>query len=127
MKNILFALAVLMAPITSFGVTEVTESDLKQIAESTIPVVVEAYATWCGPCKKAAPLVEEAEKKLKGKVRFVKIDIDKSPMLKDKVKEIPTFVFVKNKSIVATVTGAPPSSDAVVALCNKVFSLDKDK
>lgn len=70
--------------------TEVTNSD--------IPVFVDFYANWCGPCKMMAPLVDELAAEYEGKMKFAKCDIDENMALASKyrVMSIPTFMIFKN-------------------------------
>ncbi|MDH8701631.1 thioredoxin 1 [Dysgonomonadaceae bacterium PH5-43] len=71
------------------------------IIKGEVPVLVDFFATWCGPCKMMHPVVEELAKELKGKVRVLKVDIDKNTSLanKYKIQSVPTFIFFKKGEI----------------------------
>jgi thioredoxin len=70
-------------------------------------VVVDFYATWCGPCKAMKPIIEETEKALAGKVRFVAVDIDQQAGLAQeyKVEAVPTFVILKDGKVLDSKVG----------------------
>lgn len=80
--------------------------------ESEIPatgnVVIDFFATWCGPCKRIAPVFEELADKFYPQVQFFKVDVDESQELVDKfdVHAMPTFVFLKNGTVIKRVEGA---------------------
>lgn len=89
----------------------VPTSDLTAAMASPGLVVVDFFATWCGPCKAMKPTVEEAEKTFAGKVKFVAVDIDQQAGLaKDyKVEAVPTFVILKDGKVLdSKVGGMPP-------------------
>lgn len=75
-------------------------SDLEAIGESKVPVLIDFYADWCGPCITMEPLVEELESAYKDKLEVVRVDTDKNKALAVgfKVKTIPTFLLFKNGS-----------------------------
>lgn len=83
---------------------ELNQQELDQlIQESTKPVLVDFFATWCGPCKAMAPILESVEKSADGQVAdFVKVDVDKEPELSAKygVMAVPTIVLIKDGNIV---------------------------
>jgi thioredoxin 1 len=71
-------------------------------------VVIDFFATWCGPCKRIAPIFETLADKFYPKVQFFKVDVDESPELAEKfnISAMPTFVFLKDGKIVKRVEGA---------------------
>ena len=80
----------------------------KHVANSEIPVIVDFWATWCGPCRVMAPLFEEAAARFALKARFVKVDSDEEPATSNRFKliSIPTFVALKNNKEVGRKLGA---------------------
>ncbi|XP_059220770.1 thioredoxin-2 [Stomoxys calcitrans] len=71
-------------------------------------VVVDFFATWCGPCKMIAPHLEELSKEYAGKVVFVKVDVDdcEDVAMEYGISSMPTFIFIKNKEKLETFSGA---------------------
>ncbi|MEA4986766.1 MAG: thioredoxin [Anaerovorax sp.] len=80
--------------------------------QSDLPVLIDFYADWCGPCKMVAPIMDELAAKYAGKAKICKINIDEQRKLalSNKVMSIPTLFFVKNGAIVERVTGALPQA-----------------
>ena len=86
----------------------VNESNFKQeVEESTLPVVLDIYATWCGPCQQMEPVFEELEKELSSKCKFAKLSVDEARSLSIKygVTSVPTFIFIKNNQVKNKETG----------------------
>ena len=81
-----------------------------KVLDSQQPVFVDFYATWCGPCKMMAPVVEEIAAEKAGEVNVYKIDIDDNPDIAQRygVMSIPTFIVFKNGEAVAKTLGAQP-------------------
>ncbi|SCP96413.1 thioredoxin [Anaerobium acetethylicum] len=79
-----------------------------EVLKSDIPVLVDFYADWCGPCKMMAPVVEKIAEKYAGKVKVGKLNVDASPAsaAKYKVMSIPTFLVFKNGEVTGTLVGA---------------------
>jgi thioredoxin 1 len=78
----------------------------KEVKQATMPVVVDVYATWCGPCQYMAPIFAELEAELDTKYKFAKLNVDEARELSNQfgVTSIPTFLFIKNGSLVGKET-----------------------
>lgn len=87
---------------------EVKESDFQQeVISSSLPVVVDFWAEWCGPCKMIAPILEELSQQLGGKVKFVKVNVDENPNLTTEygIMSIPTLIIFKEGKPLAKTVG----------------------
>jgi len=84
------------------------ENFQREVLESDIPVMVDFYADWCGPCKMIAPIIEELAKEYEGKVKIGKLNVDEDLKTSEKyrVMSIPTLIFFKNGAPVDTIIGA---------------------
>lgn len=80
----------------------------KEVLESKVPVVVDFWANWCGPCKMIGPIVEELAKEYHGKVKIGKLDVDSNPKSASNygIMSIPSIMFFKNGKVMDQVTGA---------------------
>ncbi len=87
-----------------------TDNFDSEVMKSDVPVFIDFYADWCGPCKMMGPVVEELAKEYDGKVKVGKVNIDQQPELAQKfgVMSIPYFAFVKNGTLVSDELGAVP-------------------
>jgi thioredoxin 1 len=92
-------------------VMEVNDSNFeKEVLNSSLPVFVDFWAPWCGPCRMVSPVIDEVAKEMSEKVKFVKVNVDESPETASKygVMSIPTLLLIKNKEVVAQQIGAIP-------------------
>ncbi len=83
------------------------------VLKSNIPVLVDFWAPWCGPCKAMLPIVEELEKTYEGKVKIVKMNVDENMEVPGKfnVMSIPTFIIFKNGEVASQFIGARSKAD----------------
>ena len=84
-----------------------------EVLNSDKPVLVDFWATWCGPCRMLAPVIEEIAAEYEGKVKVGKVNVDDEPDLamKFKVVSIPTVVLIKNGEVVNSMVGYRPKSE----------------
>lgn len=90
---------------------EVTDATfVAEVMESDIPVLIDFWAEWCGPCRMVAPILEKLAGEFAGQVKIAKVDVDQNPMLSQqfRIQSIPTMMFVKNGKIVGQSAGAAP-------------------
>ena len=90
---------------------EITKENFEEVVlKNQLPVLVDFWATWCGPCKMIGPIVEELSDELEGKVVFGKLNVDKQPELamQFQVLSIPTLILFKDGEIVNKKIGFMP-------------------
>lgn len=88
----------------------ITDANFEELAAQGKPMVLDFWATWCGPCKKVAPIVESLAADYEGQAIIGKVDIEESEDLTMRfgVRNIPTILFIKNGEVVDKQVGAAP-------------------
>jgi len=92
-------------------IVEANDQDFAEIAErANLPVLVDLWATWCGPCRMVSPALEQVAKEMAGRIKLVKVDVDKSPKLSQRftVQAVPTLLVLDRGEVIARQAGAAP-------------------
>lgn len=97
-----------------------SENFEREVLRSEVPVLVDFFATWCGPCKMMSPVVEELAKEMEGKAKVYKVDTDEERDLAIKygIMSIPTFIVFKNGEVSSTAVGMRDKEE-LIKLLNK--------
>ena len=98
------------------SVVHVTESNFEEeVVKSDVPVLVDFWAEWCGPCKMIAPILDEIAKEYGEKLKICKIDVDSNPDIAPKfgIRGIPTLIMFKDGNAESTKVGAVSKSQLV--------------
>jgi thioredoxin len=95
----------------------------RDVVSSPVPVLIDFYADWCGPCRMLAPTLDRLAKEFSGKARIVKVNVDEEPELASRfqVSSIPALVFMVDGEVVAQSAGAAPEA-ALRGALNQLIS-----
>ena len=100
--------------MASENIVEVVDSVFdKEVMESEIPVLVDFWAPWCGPCRALSPVIEEISNDYEGSVKVGKVNVDENPetTMKFRIRSIPTLIVFKNGEVAEQIVGAVPKSE----------------
>lgn len=97
----------------------------QELIEGDTPVLVDFFATWCGPCKMMQPILEDTAKALGEKVKIVKVDVDKNPLAASKfqVRGVPTLILFQNGKIRWRESGVIPAHQLVKTIQNNTLTI----
>jgi thioredoxin 1 len=101
------------------GLIEITDDNFEtEVINSDLPVLIDFWAVWCGPCKMIAPIVEELSTEYDGKAKIGKLDVDSNQQtsIKYGVRSIPTLLLFKDGELKETIIGAVPKTNIVEKL-----------
>jgi thioredoxin 1 len=95
---------------------DVNDNSFKQeVLEESLPVLVDFWAVWCGPCLRFAPIIEEVAKEYQGRLKICKLNIDEAPNSASiyDIMSIPTLVIFKSGKVLDKIIGAPPKAELI--------------
>lgn len=98
------------------NVLELNDSTFEaEVVNSSVPVLVDFWATWCGPCRKLGPVVDEISESYEGKVKFVKVNVEESleTAKKYSISGLPSLLVFKNGEAVERMAGLMPKSTII--------------
>ena len=103
----------MMDATTAQSTIEVTDATFaKEVSGSAEPVLLDCWAPWCGPCRMMAPIMEDLARKLAGRVKVAKLNVDDNPETATTlgIRSIPTLAVFKNGRVIGTMVGAAPAA-----------------
>jgi thioredoxin 1 len=109
--------------VASEKIVNLTEKSFKdEVEQSTIPVLVDFWASWCGPCRMIAPIVDQLAEEFDGKIKVAKLNVDENSELASRyqVMSIPTLLLFRNGKVVNQMVGARPKGELVKILQSNI-------
>lgn len=94
---------------------KITSENFESLKTGNLPLVVDFWATWCGPCRMVGPIIEELAKEYDGKIVVGKCDVEENEELASEfgIRNIPTILFFKNGDVVDKIVGAQPKAKLI--------------
>ncbi|HMA89850.1 MAG TPA: thioredoxin TrxA [Burkholderiales bacterium] len=109
--------------MSSSDISHVTDDSFEpEVLNSEVPVLVDYWAEWCGPCKSIAPILEDVAKEYDGRLKVAKINVDENQLVPAKfgIRGIPTLMLFKNGNVEATRVGALSKSQLTAFLDSNI-------
>lgn len=102
-----------------------TENNFHEVLDNPLPVIVDFWAEWCGPCKMFTPILEEVAKDFESSIIIGKLNVDDFPEIASKysINSIPTLIFLKNGMVEEQITGLLPKK-ALIEKIKLIYGLD---
>lgn len=96
-----------------------------EVIDYELPVMIDFWAEWCGPCRQVAPVLDKMAKEFAGQIRIAKVNVDENPGLSQffQIMSIPTLMMIKNRTIVFSQPGAMPEP-VIRDLINQLIALE---
>jgi thioredoxin 1 len=109
--------------VNESGLLHVNDKNFaEEVLNADLPVLVDFWATWCGPCRSISPIIEELAKEFTGRVKVTKLNVDESPATPSQygVRGIPTLILFKGGKILDQIIGAVPKT-RLIAMIEKAL------
>ena len=105
--------------VNESGLLHVNDKNFaEEVLNADLPVLVDFWATWCGPCRSISPIIEELAKEFTGRVKVTKLNVDESPATPSQygVRGIPTLILFKGGKILDQIIGAVPKARLIAMI-----------